>query len=324
MTIKLARVGVGFLLFAMLFYFRLIDFDKLRNALAHPWLLVLAIIAAAASIPFAGLRWHILLRSQGLVLHLWHTIRIVAISAFFATFLPGGASGDIIRGVYIYHVSHGRRAGALLSIFIDRLIGLTAFVLFGILGTLIRSPKHYGALEYGTFVAAVLYFAGIAMLFVLGHRSAQFVNHVFTGRSHKLSHVIETAGEALQRYAREWRVMALGLALSAAIALLTATCVVLIADAMQFGGLTPLEYGMAGIYAMIANTLPITPGGLGVGEGAFASICVALEPTNNFIAYGTIFLALRCVIVISTLPGLIIYLVYPHRAQLLMLANPKF
>jgi glycosyltransferase 2 family protein len=67
---------------------------------------------------------------------------------------------------------------------------------------------------------------------------------------------------------------------------------------------------------MIANNLPFTPGGLGVGEGAFASACIALLPTTAGIAYGTIFLILRCVLVTSTVPGLVVYLANPRLSGL--------
>ena len=321
MVMKVARIAAGLVLLAALFYFRLIDLDELRKALDHPGLLLVAMFACMAAVPISGLRWHILLRSQGLVLHLRHTIRIVAMGSFFATFLPGAAGGDIVRGVYIYQASHGRRTSALLSIFIDRLIGLTAFVLFGVVATLTRPRASYGMLEYSIFAMAVLFISGIIVLFLFGHRMAQLVNLVFAGKSQRLAAIIDDAGEALHEYARQWRGVMICLGLSLIIVLLIAFSVIIIASAMQFGGLTPVEYGIAGIYAMIANSLPFTPGGLGIGEGAFASACVALEPATSSIPYGTIFLVLRCVIVISTLPGLILYLVYPHRAQLLVPVN---
>ena len=319
---KVARFAAGILLLIALFYFRLIDVDELNKALAHPGLLVLGIIAGMLTIPIAGLRWHMLLRSQGLVLHLWHTIRIVAMGAFFATFLPGSAGGDIVRGVYIYQASHGRRTGALLSIFIDRLIGLTAFVLFGVLATFTRSRENYGVLEYAIYALGALFFVAIVALFLLGHRFAQLLNLVFAGRSRRVAAIIDDAGEALHQYARQWRTVLVCLLISMSLVVLVAICIVLIASAMQFGGLTMVEYGIAGVYAMIANSLPFTPGGLGIGEGAFASACVALEPATSNIPYGTVFLVFRCVVVLSTLPGLVCYLVYPHRAQLLAPVNP--
>jgi glycosyltransferase 2 family protein len=314
---KLARYAAALVLLAALFYFRLIDLDELRKALGHPGLLAFAWLLCLATIPIAALRWHILLRSQGLSLHLLHTTRIVAMGAFFATFLPGAAGGDLVRGVYIYQASHGRRTSALLSIFIDRLIGLTAFVIFGVAATLTRPWQSYGVFEYGIFAFALLFALGIAVLFLFGHRIAQLINRIFTGRSHRLAAIVDDGGQALHQYAREWRSVFVCLALSLVIVLIIAVIVVIIADASEFGGLTPVEYGIAGVYAMIANSLPFTPGGLGIGEGAFASACVALEPAVTGIPYGTIFLVLRCVIVLSTLPGLLVYLFYPQRATLL-------
>jgi uncharacterized protein (TIRG00374 family) len=320
---KLARYAAGLLLLAALFYFRLIDVDQLRKALAHPGLLLLAAVLCLVTIPVAAWRWHILLRTQGLDVHLWETTRIVAMGAFFATFLPGSAGGDLVRGVYIYQAAHGRRTSALLSIFIDRLIGLGAFVIFGVAATLTRPWQSYGVFEYSIFVFAFLFVLGILVLFVFGHRIARIVNRLFTWRSHRIAAIIDDAGNALHQYSRDWRGILACLAISLIIVSLVAVVVVVIAAAMEVGGLSPIEYGIAGVYAMIANSLPFTPGGLGIGEGAFASACVALEPTVTGIPYGTIFLVLRCVIVISTLPGLFAYLFYPQRASLLARAKAE-
>ena len=323
MLMKLARAAVGLLLLAALFYFRLIDLNELRKALDHPGLLVLSALACAVTIPLAGLRWHILLRSQGLVLHAWETIRIVAMGAFFATFLPGSAGGDLVRGVYIYRASHGRRTGALLSIFVDRLIGLGAFVLVGVAAALLRPTDSYGPVEYGIMALGVLFTVGLVVLFKFGHRIAQLANRLFHGRSRRLAAILDEAGLALHAYSRSWRSILVCFLVSTVLVVMVACAVITVAAAMQLGGLTMTEYGIAGIYAMIANSLPITPGGLGIGEGAFQSACVALEPSTSGLPYGTIFLALRCVVVISTLPGLIVYLFYPQRAKLLVPVAPK-
>lgn len=321
MVVKIARIAAGIVMLAALFYFRLIDLNELRKALAHPILLGVSALACMATIPTTGLRWHLLLRSQGLILHMWQTIRIVAMGAFFATFLPGAAGGDIVRGVYIYQASHGRRTSALLSIFIDRLLGVTAFVLFGFLATLTRSGAHDGPLEYGIFALTALFLGGLLVLFLFGHRIAQLLNLVFVGRSLRLASIIDDAGDALRQYARAWPSTLLALGISMLTVFVVAFAVIAIAEATQFGGLTTVEYGIAGVYAMIANSLPLTPGGLGIGEGAFASACVVLEPATAGIPYGTIFLVFRCVVVISTLPGLIVYLIYPQRTQLLTPVN---
>lgn len=322
---RFARFAIGLILLGALFYFRLIDTVRLRLALAHPALITLAILTCMMMIPIAGLRWHLLLRSQGLVLPIWHTIRIVALSLFFANFLPGSAGGDIVRGVYIYQAAHGRRTGALLSIFIDRLIGLAAFILFGLVATLLRphQDQGYNVFEYGIFAFAALFLVGIVVLFLFGRSIAQRVNLLFVGRSHRIAQIIDDAGAALREYSRQWRTVLLAFTISLALVLLTAAGIIVITIAMHLGGLSMLEYGIAGIYATITNSLPLTPGGLGIGEGAFASACAVLEPATKGIPYGTVFLLFRCTIVISTLPGLAVYLMSPQRAKLLAPLNPS-
>jgi glycosyltransferase 2 family protein len=314
---KFARYVAALGLLGALFYFRLIDLTELRKAAAHPGLLILAGLLSFATLPVCGARWHMLLRSQGLRLHLWETIRIVMIGAFFGTFLPGSAGGDLVRGVYIYQASQGRRTGALLSIFIDRLIGLTAFVVLGAAATLGRPSASYGTFEYGILAIAALFLIGIATAFVCGHGVAQLLSGFFGGRSRRLAAIIDQAGDALHQYARTWPTVLIAFAISLFLVTVIATATVMVARAMETGELSNLEYGIAGVYAMIANSLPFTPGGIGIGEGAFASACLALEPTSSAIAYGTIFLVLRCVVVSSTLPGLFAYLLYPQRMTLL-------
>jgi len=314
LALKIARVAFALVLLAALFYFNLIDLGALGRLLTRPGVLIFAFLLSLTIIVLAGLRWRILLSSQGLVLPCRQVLRIVAIGAFFNNFLPGSAGGDVVRGVFVYQASEGRRTGGLLSILIDRLIGLGAFIAFGVLGSLMRPWRDDGILEYTTFVLAAAFLAGMIVLFRFGHPIAQLVNLVFGRRSRRLASVIDEAGAALRRYAGQWGSLLLSTAVSMAIVLLFAICISAIASGIEPRGLSALDYGIAGVYATIANALPFSPGGLGVGEGAFASACAALEPAASGHAYGTIFLAYRCIVVMSTLPGLALYLVSPRNA----------
>jgi uncharacterized membrane protein YbhN (UPF0104 family) len=48
------------------------------------------------------------------------------------------------------------------------------------------------------------------------------------------------------------------------------TVVVLLAEAMNLSALVgPLQYALAGSISILVSTIPVTPGGLGIGEGAF-------------------------------------------------------
>ena len=311
MPVKIARLIGGLLLLIALFYFRLIDIDTLGGTLSHPWMLVIAVALAMTAIPLSGLRWFILLRSQGLDFRFFDTIRMTTIAAFFGTFLPGGAGGDLVRGAYVYRVTQGRRTGALLSIFADRVIGLSAFLLGGVLCTLVRPWSGYGAFEYSLFAAAGAFAAAITLMLCFGQQMARWTNLLFRGRWQRLARVVEDAGIAFGLYAQAWLGLLKAFAVSLVIVALLVAAIVVIATTIDIGGLSAPEYGIAGIYAMIANSLPSTPGGLGVGEGAFASACFALEPLTTGTAYGTIFLVFRCALILSTLPGMLVYVLSP-------------
>jgi uncharacterized protein (TIRG00374 family) len=309
---NLIRIGAGVLLLALLYYWRVIDVGALSILVARPDILVLALIASLANIPLEALRWNILLRAQGLDLRLWRTTRVLATSVFFANFLPGAAGGDLVRGVYIYKAVPGKRAAAMLSILIDRLIGLVAFVLLGLAAMLTR-PIGRGPLEFSVLAVSVTFIALLVLLFFYGHIIAQALQRLLRGRSARLARAIDDTGDALRQYVRDGRRVALALMLSVVIVGCAVGPIVMIAEAMPFAGhdfVSPsaVDYGIAGLYALIANSLPVTPGGLGIGEGAFASAVVMLAPQAARAAYGTIFLAFRCVFILSTLPGLATYL----------------
>lgn len=314
---KIVRLVVGLGLLAALFYFGLIDLRTLRQALAHPLMLALAVALATVAIPISGVRWHILLQSQGLKLQLRHTVQLTAIAAFFGTFLPGGLGGDLVRGAYIYQVSQGRQTSAILSIFIDRLIALLANVLVAVAVTLLRPWHAYGALEYSLFIMAAFFMTALGVMFGFGHQIAWLVNLLFRGRWHRISKVIDDVATALHLYSRSWASVLLALVLSLLIVALLTTSVVVVAVTMIVGGLGVFDYAIAANYAIVANSLPITPGGLGVGEGAFASACMALASNSDGVAYGTAFLVFRCALVLSTLYGLFAYWTYPSRKSLL-------
>ena len=207
-------------------------------------------------------------------LRLWRTTRVLAASMFFANFLPGAAGGDLIRGVYVYRSAPGRRTAAMLSILIDRLIGLVAFVLLGLAAVFTR-PVAAGPLEITVIGVSLAFIALLVLLFFYGHVIADRLQRLLSGRSARLARIVDDTGTALRQYARDWRSTGLAMLLSVAIVGLALAPLVLIAEAMPFTGPSAGDYAIAGLYALIANSLPITPGGLGIGEGAFASVCVA-------------------------------------------------
>lgn len=65
---------------------------------------------------------------------------------------------------------------------------------------------------------------------------------------------------------------------------------------------------LATALGQLANTIPLTPAGIGIGETVFAFTCRTLSNVNFELGFATIFLMQRVLNVFSSLPGLIIFL----------------
>ncbi len=94
-----------------------------------PWLL-LAQVPYAIVLLLAALRWHLLLKVQGIFYSFREIYSLVLMGIFFNQVLFGSTGGDVIKAYYVARESSERRTAAALTVFIDRAIGL--FVLMSI------------------------------------------------------------------------------------------------------------------------------------------------------------------------------------------------
>ena len=76
----------------------------------------------------AGIRWQLLLRVQGIALSWARVFMLLLIGVFFNFVIPGGTGGDVVKVFYLLKETPGKRAQALLSVLVDRLVGLFALI----------------------------------------------------------------------------------------------------------------------------------------------------------------------------------------------------
>jgi len=94
----------------------------------HLWLLI-GIGAYGAVEVIAGLRWDLLLKVQGIHLRKLRLWTLLLIGVFFNFFIPGGTGGDVVKIFYLVKEAPGKGAAAVLSVLVDRIIGLFALIL---------------------------------------------------------------------------------------------------------------------------------------------------------------------------------------------------
>jgi glycosyltransferase 2 family protein len=77
----------------------------------------------------ATIRWQWLLRVQGIDLAWTRVFALTFIGVFFNFCIPGGTGGDVVKIFYLLKETPGKRAQALLSVFVDRIIGVVTLAL---------------------------------------------------------------------------------------------------------------------------------------------------------------------------------------------------
>ena len=98
--------------------------------LANPYLLILCVLIFPVTFLITTYRWHELLKALDIHIGLARTFVLNMVGAFYNTFMPGSTGGDLLKAYYASkHTTH--RTRAVLSVIIDRVIGLIALIILG-------------------------------------------------------------------------------------------------------------------------------------------------------------------------------------------------
>jgi len=92
--------------------------------------LLAAILILPLSYVLTSIRWHLLLESLGIRLTFGRSLVLNLVGAFYNAFMPGTTGGDLVKAYYASKQT-SQRTRAVLSVLIDRIIGLMALILIG-------------------------------------------------------------------------------------------------------------------------------------------------------------------------------------------------
>lgn len=242
----------------MLRVFRELDPSGLVVALTM--ILVGAIVAVT--------RWWRLLALAGCATTWWNAFRLTFLGFFFNLVMPGLTGGDVVKAVLVVREHPERRADALMSVIVDRGLGLIVLVGLAAFVTL-ASGDLFAELK----IPVVLTFGGAVT-------GLWCVLHPWPRRILRLESVLarlpqaqrlQALDRALRIYNRHPGEMLVAIALS--VANHSSLAYGLFALGHAFGDhLSWMSYlGVASI-ANTISSIPIAPGGWGVREAAFGSL----------------------------------------------------
>jgi uncharacterized protein (TIRG00374 family) len=96
--------------------------------------LPVALIGEVANI----VRWQILMRVQGMYMSWRRAIMLFFVGLFFNLFMPGYTGGDFARLYYLMREFPDKKKESILTVVMDRLIGMAALVSTALLTTILR------------------------------------------------------------------------------------------------------------------------------------------------------------------------------------------
>lgn len=97
---------------------------------ANLWDLLAALAVLPVSYVITSRRWHMLLEVLEIHIGQARTFVIAMVGAFYSTFMPGSTGGDLVKAYYAAkHTTH--RTRAVMSVLIDRILGLLALIVVG-------------------------------------------------------------------------------------------------------------------------------------------------------------------------------------------------
>lgn len=121
--------------------------------------LLLAMACYPASIFLGAKRWQWLLASHNLDPGFRESVRLTWMGYLSNNVLPGATGGDFVKAVSIARRTPGRRTSAVMTVLLDRIIGMVALMLVGAVAVLLRSFwagfDEAGALVLGLLAACV-------------------------------------------------------------------------------------------------------------------------------------------------------------------------
>lgn len=283
---------------------------------ANYWWVAGGIIAYIIVEASAAVRWQILLRVQKIKLSMMRISGLFLIGMFYNQFLPGGTGGDIVKS-YLLLKETEKKAGALLAVVFDRLIGLVALVTITVALVSLRFDWLWntpvtvenGGVTPRKLLLLLLFLLGtsltalMASFVISGFNLFHWLPHKFPGREK----LIEVSA-AYHLYARHW--LATLAAFGASLVAHLGTFTTFLCVAYAFGA----RVAVVDFFAVLPiertiTALPISFAGVGLREQILqvllSNLCHIDVPVAKLIGTMSFLIILFC-----SAPGGLVYFFY--------------
>ena len=313
---KILKLLFSVAIIYILIQYNIININDIALLTKNYTLVLYSLIIFFTIIILASLKWWLLLISANYNIPFLMTYLLYSTGLFFNNFMPGGTGGDIIKGVYLYKfVAESQRTGALFTIIIDRIIGLHALTIIALSSYFLLIKKISFELNFALIFVIFIAIFSMPIFFYVIMSIEKFLKYIIIKNFKidiiiKLEDIFSRLVIAFDNYKDKKLYLSSCWIISVINHLLTLSCFYIVTIILEINMLDIFEVIYVGSFSLMANFIPLTPGGIGIGEGAFNYFAESLQGNDlSNIAYGSIFfLAFRVLFTLVTLTGVISYI----------------
>ena len=285
-----------------------LDFGRVAQAFQNgPGWIIIAALCLLFGICVTALRWHLLLKAQDLHLTYWNALRLTFVGIFFNTFMPGGTGGDFAKAYYVWDTG-SKRAAAVTTIFLDRVVGLYAMLGLASVMALLQAKTLWSipaAKPVLICVPAGFLFGTAAMAVAFTPQVRRLLTAERKGLLNRVAQISNKVYEALLLYRDSKSTIFWAFVLSFASHIGLSLCFAAFGQTFGEPIIGIFIYFLIVPIGMIANGIPALPMGIGQGEAAFHFLYKILADSPHG-AEASIFL--RCLSILWVVFGGLFYL----------------
>lgn len=239
---------------------------------ANPWLLAASVFVFPVTFLITTVRWQMLLRAADVRLPLRRTFVLNMVGCFYSTFMPGLTGGDVLKAYYVARQTQ-HRLRAVVSVFVDRLLGLLALlILGGIMAAWLYAQSDnpldpVARASRKIALAAVVVLAGaIVAIWVVGHPLVRRrLGFDMLLRRLPMQQRIESLLESMRIYKRRPLMVLWALIMTMPVHVTTIVSAML--AGMAFALPISIGYYFVSVPVIVlSGALPLSPQGVGVME----------------------------------------------------------
>jgi hypothetical protein len=274
--IALIKYGISFTILGYLFYAASQDesFHQLRESPKNWLLLVLAFLLMVVGVVSTIVRWHLLVRALDMPFSIRDAFRLGFLGYLFTFITMGVVGGDLLKAVFLARQQPGRRAEAVATVVVDRIIGLfalffvatVAFLTFGLDARNVRDPNLLSQIQYICYGAVGFTIAGTVgfLLLLLPGFTSNPLWDALVGLP-KIGHTIGRLIGAVRMYRRRLPLLLFIFVMSAATHVVFTLSVYCTASGLPGNHPSFSTHLVIVQIASLCGALPL-PGGLGAFE----------------------------------------------------------